>query len=82
MAKRPYVREWHHEGKPGGDTYSQKPATKAMIAKAVELQKKGHDIVICSSGRLLKGHEWSPSAFLKTHPKWKIKPKKKAKKKR
>ena len=76
--KRPYVREWYHEG--GDDTYSQKLATKTMIAKAVEAKKKGHDVVVVTSGRVLKGKEYTPQSWLDKYPKWKLKkPKPKAK---
>ncbi|MBM3292835.1 hypothetical protein FJY84_09200 [Candidatus Bathyarchaeota archaeon] len=71
MAKRPYVRQWFHEG--GDDTYAQKPATKTLIAKAIEARKKGHDVVIATSGSIMRSREYTPAAFLKKHPKWKIK---------
>lgn len=78
MAKIPYVREWYHTGR-GDDTYSQKPATKKLIARAVEFEKKGHDVVVATSGRLFKGKEYKPSTFLKKHPSWKLKEKPKKK---
>jgi len=82
MAKRPYVREWYHDPEGGDDTYSQKPATKALIAKAVAVKRKGGDVVVATSGRLFKGLEYTPQAFLNKYPKWKLKkkPKKPAKK--
>jgi len=74
MAKRPYVRQWYHEG--GDDTYAQKLATKALIAKAVEARKKGHDVVIATTGRISTSREYTPQDYLKRHPEWKLKKKK------
>ena len=74
MAKKPYVRQWYHEG--GDDTYAQKPATKALIAKAVEARKKGADVVIATTGRISTSREYTPQDYLNKHPKWKIKKKK------
>jgi len=82
MSKRPYVRVWYHTGK-GDDTYSQKPATKKLIAKAVEAEKKGVDVVIALGGRLtLDQKEFLPSTFLKKHPEWAIVKKEPAAKKK
>jgi len=68
---RPYVRQWYHEG--GDDTYRQSPATKTLIAKAVEAHKLGGDVVVATSSSISTSKEYSPKAFLKKYPEYKLK---------
>ena len=80
--KKPYVRVFH-QNHVGEDVYSQKLATKKLIAKAVKAKKKGYDVVVATAKTLYKGKTYTPQEWLKKYPEWKTsKPKTKAKKRK
>ena len=77
--KKPYVRVFH-QNHVGEDVYSQRVATKKLIAHAVKVKKRGYDVVIATAKTIYKGKTYTPQEWLKKYPEWKISKSKKRKK--
>jgi len=57
--KRPYVRQWFHSGR-GSDTYSQKLATKKVLANAIKSRKELYVAY--------RGKEYTLNEFIRKFP--------------